>query len=291
MVSSLDWDGLHRQADELPNDARLVVGIGGGKALDASKFFALKKDLPLILVPTAVSTGAIIHGIFAKFKGRTSVPGGPEAWPYCDCEHVLVDHDLTLEAPWYLNTAGLGDVLCGFGGIAEWRYTARNGQAPDNYAVATKPTLAFFQSVVDGFTRSLDNRALTPASIKVIMEAIRDRDDKGVRSPHAPSADHSLFGLVEPNVERPIILHGELTALVSLIVSWATGYQDEHLDRLTRCKVRFRPTVIGIKLNELRWIMERIPEFLAARKVNSILAREPIIGKRFDALWNFLETS
>ena len=32
---------------------------------------------------------------------------------------VMVDDDLVLAAPYYLDTAGLGDVLCGYAAIAE----------------------------------------------------------------------------------------------------------------------------------------------------------------------------
>jgi glycerol dehydrogenase-like iron-containing ADH family enzyme len=65
-------DSKHQKeiSDNLPDDAELVVGLDGGRALDASKFTALDKDLPLIMVPTIISTGAIIHGVVAKWDGR-----------------------------------------------------------------------------------------------------------------------------------------------------------------------------------------------------------------------------
>ena len=80
--------------------ANLVVGLGGGRALDASKYIALATELPLVLVPTVVSTGAIIHSMFAKWNGRKI--SSPKEWPWVDCEHVLVDYDLVLEANDYL---------------------------------------------------------------------------------------------------------------------------------------------------------------------------------------------
>lgn len=288
VVSSLDWNDLHSQGDALPNSADLVVGVGGGKVLDAAKFFALKKDLPLILVPSAVSTGAIIHGIFARFEGRKSTPGGAQAWPYCDPEYALVDYDLVLEAPERLNTAGLGDVFCAYGGIAEWRYAARKGLAPSHYDAAVAPTLKFHSRVSDEFTGSLREGHLTEASVKVIMEAIRDRDDLLVRSDHAPGVDHSMFNLIEPNVARPTLIHGELTAMVAFIVSWAAGQHQELIERLERCKVTFRPTAVGITREELRWILKETPEFLKGRGLNSVLVREPIVGMRFDSLWSLI---
>lgn len=290
MVSSLDWDDLHAQSDTLPNTARLVVAVGGGKVLDAAKFFALKKDLPIILVPTAVSTGAIIHGVFARFKGRTSIPGGAAAWPYCDCEHVLVDYALNLLAPERLNTAGLGDLFCAFGGISEWRYSAKKGLAPADLEAVVAPTLNHHRRVEEEFMKSLKNGRLTDTSIHVIMEAIRDRDDLMVKSPHAPAVDHQMFNLVEPNVAQATLIHGELTALVAATVAWAAGQPDELVQRLERCKVRFRPLTVGITRAEFKKILENTPEYLKGRDVNSVLGREPVTGARFDALWSFLET-
>ena len=50
-VGLLDYGQLQAITDSLPDDAELVVGLGGGRTLDTSKYVALKKQLPLILVP------------------------------------------------------------------------------------------------------------------------------------------------------------------------------------------------------------------------------------------------
>ena len=50
-VAHAAWlDSKHQKeiSESLPDDAELVVGLGGGRALDASKFVALDKDLSLI---------------------------------------------------------------------------------------------------------------------------------------------------------------------------------------------------------------------------------------------------
>ena len=107
----------------------LIVGVGGGIALDASKYVALKKQIPLILVPTIVSSGAIIHGMFAKWSGNKIV-GGTKDMPWVDADHVLVDYGVVHKAPYYLNTSGLGDVLCGYASLSEWRYKSKNGIGP-----------------------------------------------------------------------------------------------------------------------------------------------------------------
>jgi len=288
IVRFQDWDHLEETARGLPDDAELVVGIGGGTSLDASKYIALRKDLPLVLAPTIASTGAIIHGAFAKWKGRYAVPPSSE-WPFCDAEHVSVDYGLMLEAPEHLHTAGLGDILCGFAGVAEWQYEAGRGNAPAVDAGAVGPLLEWYRHLADGFPGTLSAEgAMTAESVRFVVSAVQERDDRALVSPHAPGADHVLQLTIEQVCDRGLI-HGEMTALGSAIVAWVTGQHEEHLDRLDRCMVRCRPGAMGLMRDELRRSLEALPEDLAVRGVDSILGREPVVGTRFDELWGFLE--
>ena len=290
IVRFQDWDHLEEVSGSLPDDAELVVGFGGGTSLDASKYVALQKNLPLVLVPTIVSTGSIIHGVFAKWDGRHYVPPVSE-WPFCDAEHVLVDYDLVLEAPEHLNTAGLGDVLCGFAGISEWRYEAGRGQAPADYEDTVGPLLDWYRLLAVEFPGALSvGGAMTATSVRLTMTAIQERDDRALKSPHAPDAEH-ILALTMEYVSDKGLIHGEVTALGSVIVSWVTGQHQEHLERLARCNVRYRPTTIGLSREDLRDSLAALPGDLAIRELDSIMGREPVVGARFDELWAFLESA
>ena len=285
IVNYLDWGHLEEVSNGLPDDAELVVGIGGGVPLDASKYVALRKELPLILVPSIVSTGAIIHGVFSKWGGRVFLPAQA---PFCDCEYVLVDYDYVLQAPEHLNSAGLGDVLCGFAGIAEWRYSAARGTAPPLDNEAVEATLDHHREIAGKFPNTLDEGNLTSESVRLIMKAVKDRDDRLLVNPNAPISDHAFPVVIEMVADRRLV-HGEMTALGSVIVAWATDQQDGLVERLERSKVRFRPGDIGLTRDELRQVMKDIVPYLENGGVKSVVGSEPIVGARFDSLWEYLE--
>ena len=285
-----DFAHLGEVSRGLPNNAELVIGLGGGSALDASKFVALEQGLPLVLVPSVVSTGAIIHGFLGKWEGRKLI-GGADDWPWVDCDHVIVDPELVLEAPSYLNTAGIGDVLCGYAGLAEWRRSSKLGIGPpwDDKVVA--PSVEQQEMIVRNFPKTFNNREqLSAESIRFIVTALKDRDSKLVRHPAAPAGEHFLLTVIELVNDRNWI-HGEIVALGSVIIAWHCNEHPETLiSWLDMCKVRHRPRQIGLNREELRKGLEAAPESFAERDIKSILRYDPIIGKKFDALWEFLET-
>ncbi len=287
----LDWGHLDELDEALP-DCDLVVGLGGGVALDAAKYVALKKDRPIVVVPTVVSTGAIIHGFFARWEGRNII-GSVEDWPWIDFDDIIVDHDVVLDAPAHLNTAGLGDVLCGYSGIAEWRRNAAAGRGPAFDDEAAAPTLANFRKLVAGFPATLTaDGALTPASIDLIVTAVQERDGLMLRHPAAPMADHPFaFAVEEANSAGWV--HGELVALGAQCVVWlCEGESTAFPSWLDACMVRRRPAEIGLTAAQLQRGLSALAAILSRDAspgaAASVLAADPLRGAAFDELWRYL---
>ena len=285
----LDKPHLQELSRKLSDDIELLIGLGGGTALDASKFVALEKDLPLILVPSIVSTGAIIHSFFANWAGRKTL-GDPKQWPWVDCEYVLVDCDYVLTAPAYLNTAGIGDILCIYAGIPEWRWRAAHGIGPAFDKGWAADINTYFEDLVNGFRATLDtNGAMTAESVCFIARAMQERDARmAAAQASGGSGDHPLWHAFE-NANDDAWVHGEIVAMGSVIIAWHAGETPERLtDWLRQCSVRFAPTEIGISREEFDRGMEHVPDYMAQAGIDSILRYEPITGGRVDELWDFL---
>ncbi|MCY4529482.1 MAG: iron-containing alcohol dehydrogenase [Chloroflexi bacterium] len=287
----MDFDYLKQFTQGLPEDIDLIVGIGGGLVLDASKYVALSKQLPIVLIPTIVSTGAIIHSVFAEWEGRNL--GDTKNWPWIDPEYILVDYDIVLSAPDHLNIAGVGDVLCGYSTICEWKHRESRGigEPYDESVVADMSALHL--RIVESFPRTLSSEGtLTPASVKLIMNAIKDRDSNSVTHPDAPAGDHSFIVAAELANDRSWV-HGELAALGTVIIAWHTEQSPETIiGRLEMCGVRWRPSDMDMSKDELAKALAACPGYMGdasrGRDLPSVLRLEPVVGERFERLWEFL---
>ncbi len=101
---------LHQAADT--HSADCVIGIGGGKALDAAKLLAYQRRLPIATVPTSAATCAgwtALSNVYSDegaFLYDVALPSCPEM--------IVLDYDLVATAPERTLIAGIGDA------IAKW---------------------------------------------------------------------------------------------------------------------------------------------------------------------------
>ena len=134
---------------------------------------------------------------------------------------------------------------------------------------------------------------LTPASVKLIMNAIKDRDSNSVSHPDAPAGDHSHSSWRRSLANDKSWVHGELAALGTVIIAWHTDHSPQTIiDRLETCGVRWRPGDMDMSKEELANALAACPGYMGdasrGRDLPSVLRLEPVVGEKFESLWQFL---
>jgi glycerol dehydrogenase len=109
--------------------ADVIIGTGGGKALDAAKLIAYQCQLPIVTIPTTAATCAAWTAL-----SNVYTPGGAFQYdvPLPKCPDLLIlDYDLVEAAPRRMLVSGIGDAL------AKWyEASVSSGHSQDTLIIA-----------------------------------------------------------------------------------------------------------------------------------------------------------
>lgn len=115
-----------------------VVGIGGGRTLDVTKFTATRLGLPMVAVATSLTHDGIASPVSVLHHGHSRRSYGVAA-PAA----VMVDLDFVSRAPEHFLRSGIGDVVSNISAVADWRLAHETtGEPIDGVAVALASTAA-----------------------------------------------------------------------------------------------------------------------------------------------------
>lgn len=105
--------------------AEIVYAVGGGLVADAAKYIAVKLDLPLVVLPTALSVDAFITA--ASGIRRDGCVIYIETKPP---DTLILDLDVITAAPIWIRAAGITDVMSIASGCWDWKFAHDKGQNP-----------------------------------------------------------------------------------------------------------------------------------------------------------------
>lgn len=150
----------------------VIVGVGGGSAIDTAKATAYYEKLPVVIVPTVVATDApctglsVIYNDDKTFNSYLFYPKNPEA--------VIVDSDIIAKAPVKFLVAGMGDAL---GTYFEARACQRTDAPSLEFGGITRSAMALcglcYETLKEygaAAKKACENHVVTPA-LDAIIEA------------------------------------------------------------------------------------------------------------------------
>ncbi|MFN0114234.1 MAG: iron-containing alcohol dehydrogenase [Paracoccaceae bacterium] len=231
----------------LPATARYAsfIGLGGGQAIDAAKYFAWRHNRKLHQFPTSLSVDAM-YGQRAGVRDDKIVRYVGWAIPEC----VYFDYDILAAAPKHINRAGIGDVFCFFTGVWDWEYAHRGGKAEAKWpydAGLSAHSLKLAEAALAGRDGIRD---LTPEGIGLVVEAFKwggaSFHGTGWCPRHIEGAEHFIFYALEARTGVKF-LHGQAVCLGLIAGAMMHGRRAGELRAAVRdIGVDIRPESMGI---------------------------------------------
>ena len=282
MIESLEHDYLDRLVAELPR-VDSIVGIGGGMANDAAKYFSWKRGCSLILVPTIISVNAYATPAAAvRENGVVHYIG--KAAP----NKVVIDYKAIQSAPKRLNTAGIGDIYSCRTALFDWKLSnERTGESYDVKVV--KAT----EQILDTLISNADEvRNVSEKGIQTLVElhAETNRVQVLAGSPRPEEGSEHIFFYALEELMRRGFVHGEVVGTgIYIVTHYQTAEEDIVLAVMDRLGLMFRPRDYGISHDDFVRTVLHMKEYSRQNKTPySVLDTIDIARQDVEKLWDKL---
>ena len=126
-LNSVCLSDITTLAFSLPNKTQAIIGLGGGKVIDAAKYSSFLRRLPFISVPTSASSDG-----FSSSSASLIIDGHRSSVPARMAYGIIADTDVIKSAPVSFLYSGIGDMVSKITALYDWIYEAELGVSEIN---------------------------------------------------------------------------------------------------------------------------------------------------------------
>lgn len=221
---SVDIKDLVKLAFEVPSSCDAILGIGGGKVIDAAKYMAFLRNLPFISVPTSIATDG-----FCSATASLIVDGkrnsSPAKMPY----GIVVDTSVVKTSPKQYILSGIGDMMSKVTALYDWKYEESKGVGEVNdFAVMIA------RKALNSFVRTPMNNLLDDIFIHELVDSLTmsgiANEVAGSSAPTSGS-EHLISHALDKYSKKPL-QHGIQVGIATYIVAKVQNHRYKRIDEV-----------------------------------------------------------
>ncbi|MCQ2498768.1 MAG: iron-containing alcohol dehydrogenase family protein [Lachnospiraceae bacterium] len=208
-------------AFNLPNQTQVVIGIGGGKVIDAAKYTGFLKKIPYISAPTATSNDG-----FSSATASLLIRGKRQSVPAKMAFGIVADIDAIKSAPRGFLYSGIGDMICKITAIYDWQFEASKGYSQINDVAVMIAKKAVNSLVRTPYTDITDDVFLKELLNSLAMCGIAN-EIAGSSLPTSGS-EHLISHAIDQKAEKPQ-QHGIQVGIATYIMCLVQEHRVERI--------------------------------------------------------------
>lgn len=135
---SLEKSYLEKLAKRLGNkDVDFLIGMGGGRSIDAAKYAAFLAGIEWVSFPTVLSHDGVVSSRAVINQGGTKASVAAK-----DPAAIVADLNIIKKAPYRLIAAGAGDLISNISAVEDWKIADEAGKEKYHAVIARLSLLA-----------------------------------------------------------------------------------------------------------------------------------------------------
>lgn len=217
--NTLEW--VQQIEREIDQSTDVVIGLGGGKALDSAKLLAYRLNLPYLALPTSLSNDG-----FCSPNSSLTVAGRRRSYRARLPAGVVIDTEVVMGAPKALWLSGIGDLVAKRTATFDWKRAFHTDGTPFDDLAALLSDSSVYQFLAYPI-RDLEGTKLLAQALLfngVAMEMA------GCSRP-ASGSEHLISHALDQISEKPR-LHGLQVGLATYWMMLVQGQDNSELDKL-----------------------------------------------------------
>lgn len=211
-------------AFSMPNKTQAVIGLGGGKVIDAAKYCGYLLNIPFISIPTSSSSDG-----FSSASASLIVEGRRKSVPARLAYGIIVDTEVIKSAPDKFLYSGIGDMVAKITALYDWKYEGDHG-----YAEVSDFAMMIAKKAVNSFVRTPFNSIKEDLFLKELLDSLAmsgiANEIAGSSAPTSGS-EHLISHALDKILEQPQ-LHGVQVGIATYLMSLVQDHRYKRVDAI-----------------------------------------------------------